>query len=70
MHRSRDSITPRQQQVLSLVSSGFTYRQAAEQLNLAETTVKFHMKELCKRLGLKNRAHAIAYGVRNAADTV
>ncbi len=53
-------LTPRQHEIMQLIVSGLTYRQVADQLCISETTIKFHMNEIRKRLHLKNRTHAIA----------
>jgi len=57
-------LSPRQMQILSLVSQGHTYRQVAETLGIAERTVKYHMAEILDRLHLDNRAQVIAYATR------
>ena len=54
-------LTPRQEEILRCITDGLTYRDVAEQLFISETTVKYHMKEIRKRLHLKNRTHAVAY---------
>jgi DNA-binding NarL/FixJ family response regulator len=58
------SLSPRQMQILTLISQGQTYRQAAETIGIAERTVKYHMAEILECLHLQNRAQAIAYAAR------
>lgn len=54
------SITAREQQVLQLVSDGLTNREIATQFSLAESTVKTHLKNIYRKLGVNSRIRAIA----------
>jgi DNA-binding NarL/FixJ family response regulator len=58
------SLTPRQLQVLELVTRGLSYREVGSQLNLSEHTVKYHMSEILQILHLKNREQVVAYALR------
>ena len=53
------SITAREQQVLRLVTSGLTNREIATQLSLAESTVKTHLKNIYRKLGVNSRTRAV-----------
>jgi len=46
--------------VLALVAIGATNQQIAEQLVVAESTVKTHVKHILRKLGVSNRAQAIS----------
>jgi DNA-binding CsgD family transcriptional regulator len=48
-------LTPQEMQVASLVRDGKTGKEIADILNVSETTVHFHRRNLRKKLGLKNR---------------
>lgn len=63
-HQEEAPLSPRQVQILTLVSQGQAYRQIAETLGIAERTVKYHMAEILNRLHLDNRAQVIAYAAR------
>lgn len=52
------ALTRRQREVLALVSQGKSNRLIAAALTLSEDTVKVHVKEIIKRLGVKNRTQA------------
>ena len=52
-------LTPRQLDVLGLVARGCDQRRTAELLGIQEHTVKKHIEHAKKRLGAKNRAHAV-----------
>jgi two-component system NarL family response regulator len=57
-------LSARQVQILTLVAQGHTYRQVADILGIAESTVKYHMTAILDRLHLDNRAQVIAYAAR------
>ena len=58
---ARKSLTLRQEEVLTHIAGGLTYKQVAELLGVSARTVRFHMNEILERLHLENRAQAIAY---------
>ncbi|MEU6587788.1 LuxR C-terminal-related transcriptional regulator [Streptomyces sp. NPDC046881] len=61
----RDSpLTARQQTVLALVAEGHGNAAIARELRCSQHTVKNVMYDLMTRLHVRNRAHAVAYGVR------
>jgi LuxR family maltose regulon positive regulatory protein len=53
------SITAREQQVLRLVTLGLTNREIATQLSFAESTVKTHLKNIYRKLGVNSRTRAV-----------
>jgi two-component system, NarL family, response regulator LiaR len=55
------SLTSRQLQILSLLSEGRPDDEIAKLLYLEESTVRAHVHHILQRLGLKNRAQAVAY---------
>jgi DNA-binding NarL/FixJ family response regulator len=61
---STRSLTPRERQVLRLVSKGMTNKEIGAQLHIAENTVKNHLRNILEKLHLQNRAQAAAYAVR------
>jgi DNA-binding NarL/FixJ family response regulator len=61
---STRSLTPRERQVLRLVSKGLTNKEIGAQLHIAENTVKNHLRNILEKLHLQNRAQAAAYAVR------
>lgn len=46
--------------VLALIADGATNREAARQLSISEATVKTHLLHLYAKLGVNNRAAAVA----------
>lgn len=47
--------------IAALVAEGLTNREIAAQVYLHETTIKWHVSRLLKRLGLRRRAQLAAY---------
>lgn len=53
------SLTPREQDVLDCIGRDLTNRQIAEQLTFAISTVKWYVRQVYNKLGVKNRQEAI-----------
>jgi DNA-binding NarL/FixJ family response regulator len=53
-------LTGRQHQVLALVAQGMSEPNIAQHLKLGVATINSHMKEARRRLGARDRAHAVA----------
>jgi len=54
-------LSPREQEVLSLVARGLTNIQIAKSLYLSPTTVKGHISMILRKLGVANRVQATAF---------
>jgi FixJ family two-component response regulator len=65
-----DTLTPREREILALVSSGLMNKQIAAELGLAEITVKIHRGHVMKKMGAKSLADLLrkaeALGIRRA----
>jgi DNA-binding CsgD family transcriptional regulator len=57
-------LSPREQEVLQLVSEGYSNSMIAGHLHLSENTVKTHVESLLTRLNARNRAEAVAAASR------
>lgn len=55
-----EQLTDRELKVLTLVASGSTNREAAKQLFISEATVKTHLLHVYAKLGVRDRASAVA----------
>jgi two-component system, NarL family, nitrate/nitrite response regulator NarL len=60
-----DTLTNREREILLCVAAGGTNRQIAEELVIAENTVKNHVKNMLEKLSLDNRVQLAAYAVRH-----
>ena len=61
---SGSGLTPRQREVLALLAEGASTTQIAATLGLAEETVRNHIRQLLRRLGVHTRLAAVAYARR------
>lgn len=57
-------LSPRELEVLRLMSDGRENKQIARQLGISEATVKTHVKALYTRLGVRSRAQATSTALR------
>ena len=58
------TLTEREHQVLRLVAEGLTAPQIGAKINLSPATVKTHLHTLYEKLGVSDRAAAVAEGMR------
>ena len=59
-------LSPQERKILELIGEGFTNRQIAEAIHLAEKTVKNYVSNLLAKLGMARRTQAAAYAARVA----
>lgn len=57
-------LTGREQQVLEMMALGHNTSAMAKELDVAEATIRTHVKNLFVRLGVHSRAEAVAVGLR------
>ena len=57
-----DDLSPRELEILELVARGTTNREAAKRLFISEATVKTHLLHIYAKLGVNDRAAAVAVG--------
>jgi DNA-binding NarL/FixJ family response regulator len=60
-------LTRRQRDVLELIAQGRPNKLIADALNMSESTVKAHVKQIIKRLNVANRTQAALLATRTAA---
>jgi DNA-binding CsgD family transcriptional regulator len=63
--RRDDQLTPREHEVLGLVSRGFTNREIANRLVLSEKTVRNHVERTYAKVGATNRVGASLYALQH-----
>jgi DNA-binding CsgD family transcriptional regulator len=66
--RSLGSLTRRETEVLRLVGEGLSTRDIAARLFISPKTAEHHLGRIYAKLGLKSRAEAAAYAVRNLGE--
>jgi LuxR family transcriptional regulator, regulator of acetate metabolism len=62
--RALESLTAREAQVLRLLARGLTNREIAQQLVVREGTIKYHVKNILRKLGAAGRADAVSRYLR------
>ena len=55
------ALTAREQQILNLIADGLTNRQISSNLIISESTVENHIHHIFVKLGISNRAQAVAH---------
>jgi DNA-binding CsgD family transcriptional regulator len=60
------ALTPRELEVLQLISSGVTNAEAARRLEITIHAIKFHLAAIYSRLGVSNRTEAAVAYLRSA----
>lgn len=58
-------LSVREIEVLELIARGRKNREIALVLEIEECTVRFHVRNLFEKLGVKNRAAAVYHAVKN-----
>ncbi len=58
------NLSPREDEVLRLVSQGATNKEIGDSLFISENTVKTHLRNIMDKLHLANRSQAAAYAVK------
>jgi len=53
-------LSPREEQVLGLLSSGYVYKEIGDQLGIGMETVRSHVKNICQKMHVRSRIEAVA----------
>jgi DNA-binding NarL/FixJ family response regulator len=61
---SQLGLSQRESQVLGLLADGLSNRLIASELVLGEETIKTHLRNIYKKLGVRDRAQAVAVAIR------
>lgn len=57
-------LTKRQQQVLAQIAAGATNKEIGRNLDIAEVTVKLHIRQILRKINARNRAEAASIATR------
>jgi DNA-binding CsgD family transcriptional regulator len=63
--RDATGITPREAQILAMVAVGAKNEEIADKLCISPHTVKTHIYNLCKKIGVPNRLQAALWAAKN-----
>jgi two-component system, NarL family, nitrate/nitrite response regulator NarL len=65
-HRPVEKLTARQREIMLIVAEGLSNKEIARRLNISEGTVKIHLHQIFRHLGISNRTAltAFVYGDR------
>src|SRR5581483_2373008 len=68
-NRPQGSLSSREREVLTLVAEGHSLSGIAERLTISLATVRTHVVNAYRKLGARNRSHAIALALRDGLIT-
>ncbi|NTU84815.1 MAG: response regulator transcription factor [Chloroflexales bacterium] len=63
--RTVDGLTPRELEVLALITRGLSNRAIAEALVISEKTAEVHVRNILGKLGLSSRTQAATYALEH-----
>jgi DNA-binding NarL/FixJ family response regulator len=62
---SADSLTERETAILAAVARGLTTKSISSELWISEHTIKFHLTNIYRKLGVANRSAAVRFALEN-----
>lgn len=65
-----EKLTPRELEVLEMISEGLSNKEIAALLNISVHTAKFHISSILGKLGASGRAEATSIGLRQGLITI
>jgi DNA-binding NarL/FixJ family response regulator len=63
--RCQKALSPRQREVLRLLTEGNTMKETADVLNLRRRTIAFHKYHIMEKLGIKTMGELVQFAVKN-----
>ena len=60
----RGVLTPRQTEVLVMISGGKPWKALVDELRISPMTLKSHLHSVRERLGAQNTTHAVAIAIK------
>ncbi|HEY2382421.1 MAG TPA: response regulator transcription factor [Terriglobia bacterium] len=58
------ALTPREEEVLSLIAKGLGNKEVADQLGTSDGTVRIHVQHILAKLGASDRTHAVSIALQ------
>jgi len=65
---TQETLTRRERETLSWLARGYSNKEIARTLDLAESTVKVHVQSILRKLGLASRVRAAIYAIEHNLD--
>jgi DNA-binding NarL/FixJ family response regulator len=62
---SKDSVTPREREIIQLVAEGYSNKEAATRLGVSTKTIEAHRANIMRKLRLRSASDLVRYAVRN-----
>lgn len=59
----KEALTEREQEILTLIAKGYKNKDIADQLFISEGTVKVHVNNILRKMGVSNRSEAIVKAI-------
>jgi DNA-binding NarL/FixJ family response regulator len=59
-----ESLTEREIELLRLVAEGMSNKAIAQTLSISENTIKYHIRNILRKLGVQNRTEAVTQAIR------
>lgn len=63
-HQCYDGLTPRELQMLAMIARGLVAKEIAHELRISEKTVRNHVSNIYRKLGIFDRSQAVLYAIR------
>jgi DNA-binding NarL/FixJ family response regulator len=63
-HAPKDRLTEREIQIVKFVAAGLSNKAIADKLTISERTVRTHVSNILRKLGLRNRTQAALYAIQ------
>ena len=58
--RAEENLTPREEEILRLVSKGYRSKEVADVLTISVQTIETHLRNIYSKLHVRSRAEAVA----------
>jgi DNA-binding NarL/FixJ family response regulator len=62
---TKDSVTPREREIIQLLSEGLSNKEAAARLGISVKTIEAHRANIMRKLRLRSVTDLVRYAIRN-----
>jgi len=62
---TRDSVTPREREIIQLLTEGLSNKEAAARLGISVKTIEAHRANIMRKLRLRSVTDLVRYAIRN-----